>query len=102
MGYVDGSASKNHLFALFSGRTREGGKGRAYMGRFVHVFDWDGNFVMAIQLDTDVAAITVDEDERVLYAIRHLPYPAIVRYSLADGLPTRVLEPVVLAAASTD
>ncbi|MCZ6917103.1 MAG: BF3164 family lipoprotein [Gemmatimonadetes bacterium] len=102
LGYVDGSASNDHLFALFSGRTREGGNGQAYMGRFVHVFDWEGNFVTAIQLDTHVAAITVDQDERVLYAIRHLPYPAIVRYSLAGALPTRVLAPVMVAAASTD
>ncbi len=72
------------------------------MGRFVHVFDWEGNFVTAIQLDTDVAAITVDQDEGVLYGIRHLPYPAIVRYSLADAFPTRVLTPVMVAAASTD
>ena len=102
LGYVDGSASNDHLFALFSGRTREGGRGQASMGRFVHVFDWEGNFVTAIQLDTDVAAITVDQDEGVLYGIRHLPYPAIVRYSLADAFPTRVLTPVMVAAASTD
>ncbi len=72
------------------------------MGETVHVFDWDGNFVRAIQLDGDVVAITVDHDEGVLYGIRHLPTPAIVRYSLTDAIPASVAAPVVLAAASTD
>jgi hypothetical protein len=102
LGYVDGSASKTHLFALFSGRTREQNRELAYMGRFVHVFDWNGDFVAAIELDTYVAAITVDYDEGVLYGVRHLPTPAVVRYSLADAIPARVAAPVMVAAASTD
>ena len=85
-GYVDGSASRDYVFALFSGRTREGAMGRHYMGRFVHVFDWAGNFVKAIELDADVVTIAVDEDSNVLYGVRHDPHPAIVRYSLAGVL----------------
>lgn len=86
-GYVDGSASNGYLFALFSGRTREGSsRGTQIMGRFVHVFDWNGNFKKAIQLDTDVIAIAVDESSNWLYGLRHNPHPAIVRYSLDDAL----------------
>lgn len=85
-GYLDGSASRDYVFALFSGRTREGAMGRHYMGRFVHVFDWAGNFVKAIELDADVVTIAVDETSSVLYAVRHDPYPAILRYSLTDVL----------------
>ena len=33
-GYVDASGSNRYVFALFSGRTREGGGGRHYLGRF--------------------------------------------------------------------
>ena len=86
-GYVDGSASSDYVFALFSGRTREGAtNGTAVMGRFVHVFDWSGNFVKAIELDADVVTIAVDEGSNVLYGVRHNPHPAIVRYSLAGVL----------------
>lgn len=101
LGYVDGSSSNDHLFALFSGRTREGGRSRAYMGEYIHVFKWDGTFVGAIQLDNDLVAITVDYEEGMLYGVRHLPTPAVIRYSLADAMPMKA-PPVVLAAASTD
>ena len=60
--------------------------GRHYMGRFVHVFDWAGNFVKAIELDADVVTIAVDENSNVLYAVRHDPYPAILRYPLTGVL----------------
>ncbi len=86
-GYIDAAASTEYVFAVFSGRTREGALGSQFMGRFVHVFDWAGNFVKAIELDTDVVAIAVHEDSSVLYALRHDPLPAVLRYSLAGVLP---------------
>ena len=75
------------MFAVFSVRTREGALVSQFMGRFVHVFDLAGNFVKAIELDTDVVAIAVHEDSSVLYALRHDPHPAVLRYSLAGVLP---------------
>ena len=86
-GYVDAAASTEYVFAVFSGRTREGALGSHFMGRFVHVFDWEGNFVKAIALDADVVAIAVHEDSSALYALRHDPHPAVLRYSLAGVLP---------------
>ncbi len=91
-GYVEAAASRDCVFALFSGRTGEGHKRRAHFARFVHVFDWDGNFKFALRLDVDALTITVDEQSRWLYAVRHDPEPAIVRYSL-EG---------VIAAEATD
>ena len=86
-GYVDAAASTEYVFSVFSGRTREGALGSQFMGRFIHVFDWAGNFVKVIELDTDVVAIAVHEDSSVLYALRHDPHPAVLRYSLAGVLP---------------
>ena len=86
-GYIDAAASTAYVFAVFSGRTREGALGSQFMGRFVHVFDWEGNFVKAIALGADVVAIAVHEDSSVLYALRHDPLPAVLRYSLAGVLP---------------
>jgi TolB-like protein len=81
-GYVDAASAVDHIYALFSGRTREGFPKSAYQGRFVHVFDWQGNFVRALQADADLISVALDRDGRVLYAVRHEPTPAILRYNL--------------------
>jgi hypothetical protein len=81
-GYVDATASQERIYALFSGRTREGFPRRAYLGSHVHVFDWNGNFMYALSLDSEVAAIAIDVNSNVLYALRHNPTPAVVVYDL--------------------
>jgi hypothetical protein len=83
-GYVDVAAAEGAVFALFSGRTREGFPQRAYLASHVHVFDWSGQFIYALRLDSDVAAIAVDERASLLYAVRHEPIPAVMCYRLAD------------------
>lgn len=79
-GYIDVAATQDRIYALFSGRTRAGFPGRANYGEYVHVFNWEGEFLEALHLDADVLAITVDEQEGALYAVRHLPVPAVLRY----------------------
>ncbi len=81
-GYLDVTASAKHIYALFSGRTRAGFPGAANFGRFVHVFDWTGNFELAFELDAAVLTIAVDEDGHSLYATRHEPEPAVLRYTV--------------------
>ncbi len=85
-GYVDATASRQHIYALFSGRTREGFPGRAHLGSYVHIFDWSGNFEHALSLDSEIAAIAIDVDSNILYALRHNPTPAVLAYNLS-GLP---------------
>jgi hypothetical protein len=86
-GYVDAAGAKRYLFALFSGRIRHAYRNRAIFGDFVHVFGWNGVFQKALQLDTSVITIAVDEDASVLYAVRHDPEPGVVRYSLTGVVP---------------
>ena len=83
--YLDVTASANHIYALFSGRTRAGFPGTANFGRFVHVFDWNGSFEHAFELDATVLTIAVDENELFLYATRHEPEPAVLRYTVGPG-----------------
>ena len=80
-GYVDATASADFVFALFSGRTMSGYAGHPNFGRFVHVFDWQGNFKTALQLEHDAVAIATDETGQTLYVLQHEPRPSIVRYS---------------------
>ena len=80
-GYVDAAAEGEHIYALYSGRTR-GEPGKSHFGGEVHVFDWEGRLLRILPLDERALAIAVDPDERTLYTIRHDPEPAVLRYEL--------------------
>ena len=89
-GYVDVAASRDFIFALFSGRTLAGFEDRSNYGREVHVFDWDGALRGVIRLEIDAIGLAVDEDSNSLYASEHDPVPTIAEYILAGmnlGLP---------------
>ena len=82
VGYLDVSATNDYIYALFSGRTDEGFPGNTNKGRFVHIFDWDGQFERALELDADVFTIVVDSVDRFLYATQHNPEPALLRFEI--------------------
>lgn len=84
-GYVDLVAAGDRLYALFSGHTRAERPGRANFGQQVHVFDWEGRLVRVVDLDAPALSLAVEEDGRTLYAVRHDPEPAIVRYRIPVG-----------------
>ena len=81
-GYVDVAVTDDRIYALFSGRTRGGYPGRANFGEYVHVFDWSGHLEAVLELDCEAIAIAVDPDGDRLYAVRHLPAPAVIEYTL--------------------
>lgn len=90
--YVDVAGTAAEVVALFSGRNREEYAGRAGFGDRLHLFDWEGRFTGAYRLDADVLAIAVDEADGYVYALRHDPVPAVLRYRLpaavyATGAP---------------
>jgi hypothetical protein len=87
-GYIDVAVSENAVFALFSGRTRQAFPGRAYLGSHVHVFDWAGEFLYSLKLDGDIITIALSESQAALYAVRHNPIPAIVRYDIGEEMPS--------------
>lgn len=81
-GYVDAATAGDHLYALYSGFTRGERPGRANFGQQVHLFDWHGNLRRVIPLDQPVLGIAVTDDGRTMYAVRHDPEPAVLRYQL--------------------
>lgn len=89
--YLDVAATASHIVALFSGRYRRAFGQRAVFGACLHVFRWDGTLETAFRLDTDVLAIAMADEGRIVYALRHDPVPAIVRFSLP--IADRVGEP---------
>ena len=86
-GYIDVAVAGDRIYGLFSGRTRGGWEdGRAALGRFVHVFAGSGALERVLELDADVIAVAVDPEGGRLFAARHLPTPAILRYALPEGV----------------
>lgn len=83
-GYVDVTVTDDRIYALFSGRTREAFGGDASFGRYVHVFDWDGQLVKVLKLDRDLISVALSADRRRLYGASHNPEPAIMSFDL-DG-----------------
>lgn len=86
-GYVDAVASDKFIFALFSGRLLGAFRTRATFGRYVHVFDWQGQLKRVLELDSDAIAIAIDSEATVLYSVIHDPQPAILRYFLNENAP---------------
>lgn len=80
--YIDVAATRRHIVALFSGRERKDFGSRASFGACLHVFDWEGAFEGAFRLDSDVLAIATDGEGDFVYALRHDPLPAVVRFAL--------------------
>jgi hypothetical protein len=84
-GYVDAAAAGDRLYALYSGHTRAERPGRANFGQQVHVFTWEGTLQRVIPLDQPVLGIAVTDNGHTMYAVRHDPEPAVLRYTLPAG-----------------
>ncbi len=83
LGYTGVAASRDYIFALFSGRTIAEAMDRDMFGTQVHVFDWDGTLHAIVELEIVAASIAVDKDASRLYAVEHDPVPVIVEYDLS-------------------
>lgn len=82
IGYSHVAATDDEIYVLFSGRTREAFGGGSSLGRFVHVYDWNGELKRVLELDEAVLSLSVSPDLKSLYAVRHDPEPAILAFPL--------------------
>lgn len=81
-GYIDLATTKQHIYALYSGRRREEGGNH---GDTVRVFDWDGNLEEVYELNAAVLGIAVGRAGRTLYATQRAPNLEITEYPLETG-----------------
>ena len=65
--YYACAASRQHVFALFSGRLRKDFVRTQHECRHVHVFDWSGRLVRVIGLDHGTGTLEVDPGGSRLY-----------------------------------
>ncbi len=82
VAYVDLNTSKNHIYALHSGRPRKSGV--AGLSRTLYVYNWNGELNSIFHLDRNVLDCTVSLTGEALYCIDKNVnnYPAIVEYNL--------------------
>ena len=82
VGYVDLASTDHRIYALFSGQLAADAGSTSFYGREVHVFDWSGRLLHTLKLDEPAFSMAVDPTGTRLYAIRHDPAPAVVRYEI--------------------
>ncbi len=84
--YLGVTTTTSRIFALFSGRVSKGTAGPANSAIFVHVFNWTGAFLGALQLPNDVLSIAVDATGHFLYALQRAPLTAILVFEIPARL----------------
>lgn len=81
-GFVDLSATKEYLYALFSGRTFYEYREKYAYGKNLLVFDWKGKPIKQYKLNKAVRCISVADNNKTMYAIASLPQPTILKFKL--------------------
>lgn len=84
------AASDRYVYAVFCGCTEEE-RDRAEQPRLVHVYSWNGPFVAELSLHRAVTAITVTQDDRLLYGALRGQYPLIGEWVLPFASQERPL-----------
>jgi hypothetical protein len=81
-GYTGLASTRQHIYAMYSGQLRGDGVARAFFGREVHVYTWNGDRVGTFGLDERARALAVTQDGKRLYALQWDPEPRVVRYAI--------------------
>lgn len=64
--FINGHTTKQHIYLLYSGQ----GDGTPFgnFGKFIVVYDWNGNPIIKFNLDKYIASFAVSDDETTMYA----------------------------------
>jgi len=79
--FTYGCSSDQYVYLLYSGVDRK--KATSFIkGNILLVFDWKGKPIMKYNLDIDINAIAVDNNDKVLYAVTDKPEGTLVSFKL--------------------
>lgn len=81
MKFIDSCCTQKYIYLLYSDRVIGDNLYNAYLANKVLVFDWDGNPVKLLNLDTDVSNIAINEDDRYMYGY-NIDMEGLVRFQL--------------------
>ncbi|SFL52127.1 TolB-like 6-blade propeller-like [Porphyromonadaceae bacterium KH3CP3RA] len=66
--FIDSYCTQDYIYLLYSNKVIGDNIYDAYLANTVLVFDWDGNPVKLLNLDTTVSNIAINENDRYMYA----------------------------------
>lgn len=81
VGYLSISLTDKYIYALYSGEKDKEDDIATY-GKMIHIFNYDGELVNKYQLSISAFSISVDYENKKLYALSHQPEPKIYIYDL--------------------
>jgi len=85
LAYADVTATRRLVFGVFNGLTRakrrEAGPGGG-TSRIIHVFDWEGRYLLKIELDRGITTLEVSPDHRLIWGGLADPYPLVGEWEL--------------------
>ena len=64
--FLDGTTSDKYIYLLYSGKSYD--EGGFEKGKYVVIFDWEGNKIKVLELDREAYGITLDKEDNELYA----------------------------------
>ena len=79
LGFMDIAVTEDRVYALYSGKTYGLDRERAFECQTLLVYDWKGNPVRSILLDTALQGIAYDREENAVYGITCDSEMALVR-----------------------
>jgi hypothetical protein len=81
-GYVDLYATDQYVYFLYSGKTVQDYKEKAFEGNLMKIYDWNGQLLQEIETDVPCKFFCVSPDDKIMWAIAEIPEPEIVRFDL--------------------
>lgn len=82
--YIAATPTQDYIISVYKNVTLED-LCKNKQGSFLHIFDWNGNFLYEIKLKEDISKITFDEKNKDLYCIEKTE-GRIIRYNLMNLL----------------
>ena len=80
--FISLGTSPQYVYALYSGKNFKEKGLEALTGTIIYVFDWNGNAVKKYELNIPVTLISVDDEDKVLYAFSNMPDPELIKFKL--------------------
>lgn len=68
-GYLHITTSLDYVYVLFSGKTVK--DRRKNLSSHIEVYDWSGNHIRNIELDSEISAFCVDSNDTMIYGITY-------------------------------
>ena len=81
-GFKDITLNKRFVYFLYSGRDPESYKQMYAYSNTIWKADWEGNFLEEYNLDVDVSCISIDEENKTMFAVQVEPEVNLVKFDL--------------------